>query len=178
MPLFKRSTTNKSFTNWITTGANCSLVTTPRNAVIEEENAVAIKQKTKFMKQQSINSTQNSVRFAREAVGENIEKTGGTIRGCEKDWPMRSITWTSQRAILCERTMRQRRPKFNVAKYKEQAERDKDKTALDVQKTQERLGKVQTYGIGRMREVAESWQKDRFQFKGNTSNKEMDNELE
>ncbi|KAJ7477094.1 protein transporter SEC9 [Mycena galericulata] len=190
----------------------------------EEDDVEAIKQKTRFMKQESVNSTQRSVRLAREAVevggntlrrlGEQsgtqerrsnevdltvhtcLEKLANTERHLDvaKGHSARADDKTEELrklnrsifipAITFDKDAKHAAREAKVRRRYEEERAERDKTLIDIRDTQDRLGKAQAYGSGRMgswapQKAAESVQRIRREAdSSSTSDDEMENEVE
>ncbi|KAJ7755676.1 protein transporter SEC9 [Mycena maculata] len=170
----------------------------------DDEDVEAIKQKTRFIKQESVNSTQRSLRLAREAVetggntlkrlGEQSEKLASTERHLDvaKSHSARADDKTEElrklnRSIFIpvitfnKDAKHAAREAKNQRRYEEERA-EREKTRLDIRETQDRLGRVQDYGSGRTGNESSSRvrsaERSRFQFEANASDDEMENELE
>ncbi|KAF8078591.1 synaptosome-associated proteinsynaptosomal-associated protein 25 [Lyophyllum atratum] len=135
-----------------------------------EEDVEGIKQQTRFVKQDSVNSTRNALRLAREAedtarntltrLGDQSEKLANTERHLDvaKGHSSRAEDNTNELKQLNRSIFRpvitfNKDAKRAAQEAKIQArydeERDaREKTMVDIRETQNRLGRAQTYGRG------------------------------
>ncbi|KAJ7688356.1 hypothetical protein B0H17DRAFT_938446 [Mycena rosella] len=174
----------------------------------EEDDVEAIKQKTRFMKQESVNSTQNSIRLAREAVetgsntlrrlGEQSDKLANTerhlniakghsARADDKTEELRKLNRSIFIPVITfDKDAKHTAREAKVQRRYETEHTEREKTAMDMRETQERMATVQSYGSGRMRggpgvpasSRARSAERSRFQFEANESDNELENDVE
>ncbi|KAL0565288.1 Protein transport protein S9 plasma membrane t-SNARE, partial [Marasmius crinis-equi] len=138
------------------------------NGEEDEEDVEGIKQQTRYMKQESVNSTRNALRMAREAeetarntlskLGDQSERLANTERHLDVS-KVHSQKATDRTDELMQLNRSIFRPVivFNkdskraaqVGKIQERYKQDRlerDKAALNVHQAQERLGRAQGYG--------------------------------
>ncbi|KAJ7499298.1 hypothetical protein FB451DRAFT_33678 [Mycena latifolia] len=168
----------------------------------EEDDVEAIKQKTRFMKQESVNSTQNSIRMAREAVdtggntlrklGEQSEKLAHTERHLDvaKGHSSRADDKTEELrklnrsifipAITFDKDAKHAAREAKVQRRYETERAEREKAMMDIRDTQERMARAQAYGTRSELGVPASRraERNRFQFEANGSDDEMENDLE
>ncbi|KAF5367235.1 hypothetical protein D9615_010672 [Tricholomella constricta] len=135
-----------------------------------EEDIEGIKQQTRFIKQDSVNSTRNALRLAREAeetarntltrLGDQSEKLANTERHLDvaKGHSSRAEDNTNELKQLNRSIFRPvitfnkdakraaQEAKIQARYDEERAEREK--TMMDIRETQNRLGRAATYGRG------------------------------
>lgn len=133
-----------------------------------EEDVEGIKQSLRFTKQESVNSTRNALRLAREAeetarntlgkLGDQSEKLASTERHLDvsKGYSLRAEDKTDELKQLNRSIFRpvitfNKDAKRAAQEAKIQARYDEDreereKAMLDIRETQNRLGRAQTYG--------------------------------
>ncbi|KAJ7283413.1 hypothetical protein C8J57DRAFT_1432541 [Mycena rebaudengoi] len=163
----------------------------------EEEDVEAIKQKTRFVKQESVKSTRSAIQLAREAVetsgntlkrlGEQSERLANTerhldvakghsARAEDKTEELRKLNRSIFIPVITFDKDAKRGAKEAKVQRRYEAERaEREKTMLDVRETQERLGRAQMHsGTNRARSAGGS----RFQFEADASDEEMENELD
>ncbi|KAJ6567248.1 hypothetical protein DFH09DRAFT_1247311 [Mycena vulgaris] len=174
----------------------------------EEEDVEAIKGKTRFMKQESVKSTQTSIRLAREAVdaggntlrrlGEQSEKLANTERHLDvaKGHSARADDKTEELrklnrsifipVITFDKDAKHAAREAKVQRRYEVERAEREKTTMDIRETQERMARAQAYGSRRMRDGlgvpasnrARSTERNRFQFEANASDDELEDDLE
>ncbi|KIP11981.1 hypothetical protein PHLGIDRAFT_114040 [Phlebiopsis gigantea 11061_1 CR5-6] len=140
----------------------------PAQGEENEEDVEGIKQQLRFTKQESVNSTRNALRLAREAeetarntlgkLGTQSEKLANTERHLDvsKGYSMRAEDKTDELKQLNRSIFRpvitfnkDAKRAAQEAKVQERYEDERDereKAMLDIRQTQERLGRAATYG--------------------------------
>ncbi|KAI0274673.1 synaptosome-associated proteinsynaptosomal-associated protein 25 [Gloeopeniophorella convolvens] len=133
-----------------------------------EEDVEGIKQQTRFVKQDSVNSTRNALRMAREAeetargtinrLGDQSEKLANTERHLDvaKSHSQRAEDKTDELKKLNRSIFRpaitfnkdgKRAAQESKIQQRYDEERDeREKTMMDIRETQNRLGRATTYG--------------------------------
>ncbi|KAG6911943.1 hypothetical protein DXG01_000191 [Tephrocybe rancida] len=135
-----------------------------------EDDVEGIKQQTRFVKQESVNSTRNALRMAREAeetarntltrLGDQSEKLANTERHLDtaKGHSARAEDNTNELkqlnrsifrpVIVFNKDAKRAAQEAKIqARYDEERE-EREKTMLDIRETQNRLGRAATYGRG------------------------------
>ncbi|KZT74653.1 hypothetical protein DAEQUDRAFT_700572 [Daedalea quercina L-15889] len=173
-----------------------------------EEDVEGIKQQIRSTKQESLASTRNALRLAREAedtarntvtrLGSQSEKLANTERHLDvsKGYSMRADDKTDELKQLNRSIFRpvitfNKDAKRAAQEAKVQARYDDDreqreKAMLDIRQTQDRLGRAQTYGDGgssRFNKTATELnarkeQRKRYQFEATNSDDELEDELD
>lgn len=135
-----------------------------------EEDVEGIKQQTRFVKQESVNSTRNAIRMAREAeetarntvnrLGSQSEKLANTERHLDvsKTHSQRAEDRTDElkklnrsifRPVIHFNKEARRRAEEEKIQARYEEERDeREKAMMDTRETQNRLGKASAYGRG------------------------------
>ncbi|KAI0257524.1 hypothetical protein BJV78DRAFT_1163303 [Lactifluus subvellereus] len=133
-----------------------------------DEDVEGIKQQTRFIKQESVNSTRNALRMAREAeetargtvnkLGSQSEKLANTERHLDvsKSHSQRADDRTDElkqlnrsifRPVITFNKDAKRAAKEAKIQQRYEEERDeREKAMLDIRETQNRLGQASTYG--------------------------------
>ncbi|KAJ6627445.1 hypothetical protein B0H10DRAFT_386973 [Mycena sp. CBHHK59/15] len=136
------------------------------------DDVEAIKQKTRFMKQESVNSTRNGLRVAREAVetgestlkrlGEQSERLANTERHLDvaKGHSVRADDKTEELrklnrsifipAVTFNKDTKRAAKEAKVQRRYEDERAEREKALMDIRETQDRLGRAQAYGSERM----------------------------
>ncbi|KAJ6510212.1 hypothetical protein C8R47DRAFT_787602 [Mycena vitilis] len=162
-------------------------------SINEEEDVEAIKQKTRFVKQESVNSTQSSIRLAREAVetgnntlrrlGEQSERLGNTeyhldiakghsARADDRTEELRKLN----RSIFIPVVTFDNDAKHAAREAKVQRRHEERRVEHQRPLAGAQLGGTdETRFPGRR---VPSTERSRFQFEANASDDEMENELE
>lgn len=134
----------------------------------EEDDVEGIKQQTRFMKQESVNSTRNALRMAREAeetargtlskLGDqserfaNIERhmdvsKGHSQRASDKTDELKQLNRSIFRPVIVFNKDAKRAARdAKIQERYEEERQEREKAMLDVRETQDRLGRAQTYG--------------------------------
>lgn len=133
-----------------------------------EEDVEGIKQQTRFMKQESVNSTRNAVRLAREAeetagntirrLGDQSEKLanterhldvskGHTLRAEDQIGELKQLNRSIFRPVITWNKDAKRAAQEEKIQERYEDERlDREKAMQDIRDTQNRLGRATTYG--------------------------------
>ncbi|KAG5729548.1 Protein transport protein sec9, partial [Termitomyces sp. T112] len=149
-----------------------------------DEDIEGIKQQTRFTKQESVSSTRNALRMAREAeetarntltrLGDQSEKLANTERHLDvaKGHSARAEDNTNElkqlnRSIFRPVIVFNKEAKRAAQEAKVQARYDdereeREKTMMDIRETQNRLGRAATYGRGDDEELIGSGVRARF----------------
>ncbi|THH34178.1 hypothetical protein EUX98_g68 [Antrodiella citrinella] len=180
----------------------------PTEGEENEEDVEGIKQQLRFTKQESVNSTRNALRLAREAeetarntlgkLGDQSESLANTERHLDvsKGHSQRAEDRTDELKQL-NRSIFRPVITFNKdakraaqdAKVQQRYDEDRDereKAMTDIRETQDRIGRAQTVGqqdpSGRYRTEAHlnarKEQRKRYQFDATASDDEMEDELD
>jgi len=183
--------------------------TEPNPGEENEEDVEGIKQQLRFTKQESVNSTRNALRLAREAeetarntlgkLGEQSEKFANTERHLDvakghsqraedKTDELKQLNRSIFRPVIAFNKDQKRAAQESKIQQRYDEERaEREKAALDIQETQQRLGRAQAYGGeggagGRYKTesqlAARKEQRKRFQFDATASDDEMEDELD
>ncbi|PPR06876.1 hypothetical protein CVT24_011566 [Panaeolus cyanescens] len=158
---------------------------TPQGAPGEEteEDVEGIKQQTRFVKQESVTSTRNALRMAREAeetarstlgrLGDQSEKLANTERSLDvakghsqkaddKTDELKQLNRSIFRPVITwnKDSKRAAQEAKVQARYDEERE-EREKAMMDIRESQNRVGRAATYGqddegIGRSRQKSES----------------------
>ncbi|KDR85023.1 hypothetical protein GALMADRAFT_83319 [Galerina marginata CBS 339.88] len=133
-----------------------------------DEDIEGIKQQTRFVKQESVNSTRNALRMAREAeetarntltrLGDQSEKLANTERHLDvskghsqraedKTGELKQLNRSIFRPVIAfnKDAKRAAQDAKIQARYEEERE-EREKAMMDIRDTQNRLGKAATYG--------------------------------
>ncbi|KAN0128375.1 protein transporter SEC9 [Lactarius tabidus] len=135
-----------------------------------EEDVEAIKQQTKFVKQESVNSTRNALRMAREAeetargtinrLGDQSEKLANTERHLDvaKGHSHRAEDRTDELkqlnrsifrpVITFNKDAKRAAQEAKVQRQYEEEREEREKAMMDIRNTQNRLGKASAYDKG------------------------------
>jgi len=173
-----------------------------------EDDVEGIKQQLRFTKQESVNSTRNALRLAREAeetarstlgkLGDQSESLANTERHLDvsKGHSMRAEDKTDELKQLNRSIFRpvitfnkDAKRAAQEAKVQQRYDEDRDereKAMSDIRETQDRLGKATSYGQqdpnGRYRTEAHlnarKEQRKRYQFDATASDDELEDELD
>ncbi|KAF8168068.1 hypothetical protein B0H34DRAFT_44008 [Crassisporium funariophilum] len=133
-----------------------------------DEDVEGIKQQTRFVKQESVNSTRNALRLAREAeetgrstlsrLGDQSEKLANTERHLDvaKGHSQRADDKTDELkqlnksifrpAITFNKDGKRAAQEAKVQSRFEEERLEREKAMMDIRETQNRLGRAQTYG--------------------------------
>ncbi|KAG1864168.1 hypothetical protein DFJ58DRAFT_772913 [Suillus subalutaceus] len=133
-----------------------------------EEDVEGIKQQTRFMKQESVNSTRNALRLAREAeetagntigkLGDQSEKLanterhldvskGHTLRAEDQIGELKQLNRSIFRPVITWNKDAKRAAQEEKIQQRYEDERlDREKAMQDIRDTQNRLGRATTYG--------------------------------
>ncbi|KAG0708895.1 hypothetical protein DFH29DRAFT_821381 [Suillus ampliporus] len=133
-----------------------------------EEDVEGIKQQTRFMKQESVNSTRNALRLAREAeetagntitrLGDQSEKLanterhldvskGHTLRAEDQIGELKQLNRSIFRPVITWNKDAKRAAQEDKIQQRYDDERlDREKAMQDIRDTQNRLGRATTYG--------------------------------
>ncbi|KAF9270245.1 hypothetical protein L218DRAFT_1071706 [Marasmius fiardii PR-910] len=133
-----------------------------------EEDVEGIKQQTRFIKQESVNSTRNALRMAREAeetargtlskLGDQSERLANTERHLDvsKGHSQRASDRTDELkqlnrsifrpVIVFNKDAKRAARDARIQERYEEDRQEREKAMLDVRETQDRLGRAQTYG--------------------------------
>ncbi|KAG7099244.1 hypothetical protein E1B28_001107 [Marasmius oreades] len=134
----------------------------------DEDDVEGIKQQTKFMKQDSVNSTRNALRMAREAeetargtlgkLGDQSERLANTERHLDvsKGHSQRASDRTDELkqlnrsifrpVIVFNKDAKRAARDAKIQDRYEEERQEREKAMMDVRETQDRLGRAQTYG--------------------------------
>jgi len=140
-----------------------------------EEDIEGIKTQTRFVKQESVNSTRNALRLAREAeetarntlgrLGEQSEKLANTerhldvskghsLRAEDKTGELKQLNRSIFRPVITWNKDSKRAAQEAKVQERYDEERDeREKAMMDIRETQDRLGKATTYGDGNTDEL-------------------------
>ncbi|KAJ7229074.1 hypothetical protein GGX14DRAFT_616647 [Mycena pura] len=183
--LFSGYNPAKAGSGWFLDGPNIN----------EEGDVEAIKQKTRFVKQSSVNSTQNSLRFAREAVetgsntlkrlGEQSEKLANTehylnvtkshaLQADDKTEELRKLNRSIFiPAVTINNDAKHAARETKIQRRYEERRADREQTRMDIRG---RLSKEDGFSASsRANRTAE---RSQFQFEANGSDDEMEDQLE
>ncbi|KAG1881693.1 uncharacterized protein F5891DRAFT_1147353 [Suillus fuscotomentosus] len=133
-----------------------------------DEDVEGIKQQTRFMKQESVNSTRNALRLAREAeetagntigrLGDQSEKLanterhldvskGHTLRAEDQIGELKQLNRSIFRPVITWNKDAKRAAQEDKLQQRYEDERlDREKAMQDIRDTQNRLGRATTYG--------------------------------
>ncbi|KIY71608.1 protein transporter SEC9 [Cylindrobasidium torrendii FP15055 ss-10] len=168
-----------------------------------DEDVEAIKTQTRFIKQESVNSTRNALRMAREAeetarntltrLGDQSERLANTerhldvskghsLRAEDKTGELKKLNRSIFRpAITFNKDSKRAAQESKIASRYADERAEREKAMLDIRETQDRIGRAQTYGSGGRGQVdmaAKKEQRKRFQFEETASDDEMEDELD
>ncbi|KAJ7122818.1 hypothetical protein C8R44DRAFT_784625 [Mycena epipterygia] len=164
----------------------------------DEDDVEAIKQKTRFKKQESVNSTQNSIRLAREAVatggntlvrlGEQAEKLASaghhldvakvhSVRADDKTEELRKLNRSIFiPAITINRDAKHAALGAKVRRRYEEERAEREKKTMTMREAQDRRAGAQ--GISESSRQVRSAERSRFQFEADRSDDEMEDEID
>ncbi|KAF9526429.1 protein transporter SEC9 [Crepidotus variabilis] len=178
-----------------------------------EEDVEGIKQQTRYVKQESVNSTRNALRLAREAeetarntltrLGDQSEKLANTERhldvskghsqrAADKTDELKQLNRSIFRPVITfNKDAKRAAQEAKVqARYEEERE-ERERSMMDVRETQNRLGRIGSYGRGgddeeellgngssRFRPQDKKEQRKRYQFEATASDDEIEDELD
>ncbi|KIJ68412.1 hypothetical protein HYDPIDRAFT_24695 [Hydnomerulius pinastri MD-312] len=133
-----------------------------------EEDVEGIKQQTRFLKQESVNSTRNALRLAREAeetargtlgrLGDQSEKLanterhldvskGHTLRAEDQIDELKKLNRSIFRPVITfNKDAKRAAQEAKVQQRYEDERLDREKAMMDIRDTQNRLGRATTYG--------------------------------
>ncbi|KAH7883620.1 hypothetical protein F5I97DRAFT_1968960 [Phlebopus sp. FC_14] len=133
-----------------------------------DEDVEGIKQQTRFLKQESVNSTRNALRLAREAeetargtmgrLGDQSEKLanterhldvskGHTLRAEDQIDELKKLNRSIFRpAITFNKDAKRAAQEAKVQQRYEDERAEREKAMMDIRETQNRLGRAATYG--------------------------------
>ncbi|KAF8878102.1 synaptosome-associated proteinsynaptosomal-associated protein 25 [Infundibulicybe gibba] len=133
-----------------------------------EEDVEGIKQQTRFVKQESVNSTRNALRMAREAeetarntltrLGDQSEKLANTerhldvskghsTRATDKTDELKQLNRSIFRPVITFNKDAKRATQETKLQSRYDAEREeREKSMMDIRESQNRLGRAATYG--------------------------------
>ncbi|KAG7089929.1 hypothetical protein E1B28_011561 [Marasmius oreades] len=136
----------------------------------DDDDVEGIKKQTRFVKQESVNSTRNALRLAREAeetargtvekLGDQSERLANTERhldmskshsqhAADKTDELKKLNRSIFRPVITFNKDAKRRAKEAQIQERYEEERaERERTMLDVRETQNRLGRAATYGRG------------------------------
>ncbi|KAF9266466.1 hypothetical protein L218DRAFT_896501 [Marasmius fiardii PR-910] len=136
----------------------------------DEDDVEGIKKQTRFVKQESVNSTRNALRLAREAeetargtiekLGDQSERLANTERhldiskshsqhAADKTDELKKLNRSIFRpAITFNKDAKRRAKEAQIQERYEEERAERERTMLDVRETQNRLGRAATYGRG------------------------------
>lgn len=139
-----------------------------RTAEEEEEDVEGIKQETKQLKQDSVQSTRNALRIAREAeetarntllkLGDQSEKIanterhldlakGSTNRAEDKTDELKQLNRSIFRPVIVfNKDEKRRKQEQRIADRHEQERYERENSAVDVRDSHNRIGRAATYG--------------------------------
>ncbi|CAE6469571.1 hypothetical protein ACGC1H_003559 [Rhizoctonia solani] len=139
-----------------------------RTAEEEEEDVEGIKQDTRQLKQESVQSTRNALRIAREAeetarntllkLGDQSEKIanterhldlakGSTNRAEDKTDELKQLNRSIFRPVIVfNKDEKRRKQEQRIADRHEQERLERENAAVDVRDSQNRIGRAATYG--------------------------------
>ncbi|ESK88897.1 protein transport protein sec9 [Moniliophthora roreri MCA 2997] len=134
-----------------------------------DEDVEGIKQQTRFVKQESVNSTRNALRMAREAeetarntlgrLGDQSERLANTERHLDvsKGHSQRADDKTDELkqlnrsifrpVIVFNKDAKRAAREAKVQERYEEERQERERAMMDVRETQNRLGRAQTYGM-------------------------------
>jgi len=134
------------------------------------EDVEGIKQQTRFVKQESVNSTRNALRLAREAeetarntltrLGDQSEKLSNTerhldvakghsARADDRTDELKQLNRSIFRPVITfNKDAKRAAQEAKVQARYEEERAEREKTMMDIRETQNRLGRAQTYGRG------------------------------
>ncbi|ESK95852.1 protein transport protein sec9 [Moniliophthora roreri MCA 2997] len=135
-----------------------------------DEDVEGIKQQTRFVKQESVNSTRNALRLAREAeetgrgtltkLGDQSERLANTEMhldmskshsqyASDKTDELKKLNRSIFRpAITFNKDAKRRAQEAKIQERYEEERSERERTLMDVRETQNRLGRAATYGRG------------------------------
>ncbi|KII94334.1 hypothetical protein PLICRDRAFT_424374 [Plicaturopsis crispa FD-325 SS-3] len=135
-----------------------------------DEDIEGIKQSTRFTKQESVNSTRNALRLAREAeetarntlgrLGDQSEKLANTerhldvskghsVRAQDKTDELKKLNRSIFRpAITFNKDAKRAAQEAKLAERHDEERREREKAMMDVRESQNRIGRAATYGRG------------------------------
>lgn len=169
-----------------------------------QEDIEGIKQQTRFVKQESVQSTRNALQMAREAeetarntlnrLGDQSEKLANTerhldlskghsLRTDDKTDELKQLNKSIFRPVVTWNKDAKRAAQDAKIQARFEDERDeREKAMMDIRETQNRLGKATTYGQGGSGRFGNAEQKKeqrkRFQFEATASDDELEDELD
>ncbi|KAK0465146.1 protein transporter SEC9 [Desarmillaria tabescens] len=133
-----------------------------------DEDVEGIKQQTRFTKQESVNSTRNALRMAREAeetgrstlsrLGDQSEKLANTerhldvskghsIRADDKTDELKKLNRSIFRpAITFNKDAKRAAQEAKIQGRYEEEREEREKAMMDIRESQNRIGRAQTYG--------------------------------
>jgi len=136
----------------------------------DDEDVEGIKQQTRFAKQESVNSTRNALRLAREAeetarntltrLGDQSEKLANTeryldvskghsVRAEDKTDELKKLNRSIFRpAITFNKDAKRAAQEAKLQERYNTEREERDKAMMDIRETQNRLGRAATYGRG------------------------------
>ncbi|KAK7044088.1 Protein transport protein S9 plasma membrane t-SNARE [Paramarasmius palmivorus] len=135
-----------------------------------DEDVEGIKQQTRFVKQESVNSTRNALRLAREAeetargtltkLGDQSERLANTEmhldmskshsqHAADKTDELKKLNRSIFRpAITFNKDAKRRAKEAKIQERYEEDRSERERTLMDVRETQNRLGRAATFGRG------------------------------
>ncbi|KAJ8072198.1 Protein transport protein S9 plasma membrane t-SNARE [Marasmius tenuissimus] len=136
----------------------------------DEDDVEGIKKQTRFVKQESVNSTRNALRLAMEAeetargtierLGDQSERLANTERhldvsknhsqhAADKTDELKKLNRSIFRpAITFNKDAKRRAKEAQIQERYEEERAERERTLMDVRETQNRLGRAATYGRG------------------------------
>jgi len=176
---------------------------TPPPGEENEEDIEGIKQQTRFIKQESVNSTRNALRLAQEAeetargtltrLGDQSEKLADTERHLDvaKSHSQRADDRTDELkklnrsiflpAITFNKDGKRAAQEAKIQSRYEDEQKEREKTMIDIRDTQNRLGRAATYerhddkGSDKIKSVDH---RKRFQFEKDDEDDQLEDELD
>ncbi|KAI6047612.1 hypothetical protein EDC04DRAFT_2886449 [Pisolithus marmoratus] len=165
-----------------------------------DEDVEGIKQQTRFLKQESVNSTRNALRLAREAeetargtltrLGDQSEKLadterhldvakGHTHKAEDQIDELKQLNKSIFRPVITfNKDAKRAAQEAKVMQRYEDERREREKAMTDIRETQNRLGRAITYGQQDEELAAQKEQRKRYQFEAGASDNELEDELD
>ncbi|THH15980.1 hypothetical protein EW146_g4586 [Bondarzewia mesenterica] len=183
----------------------------------DEEDVEGIKQQTRFLKQDSVNSTRNALRLAREAeetgrntinrLGVQSEKLANTerhldvskshaLKAADRTDELKQLNRSIFRPVITfNKDAKRAAQEVKIQQRYEDEREEREKAMMDIRDTQNRLGRVTTYGYGGdddegiggsggrrngnpAQQSMRQEQRKRYQFESTASDDEMEDELD
>lgn len=172
----------------------------------DEDDVEGIKQQTRFVKQESVNSTRNALRLAREAeetarntlgrLGDQSERLANTERHLDvsKGHTQKANDRTDELkqlnrsifrpVIVFNKDSKRRAKELEVQGRYEEERAERERGMMDIRDTQNRLGRATGYeeGSGRFKSAeqlnARKEQRKRYQFEADEEDDRLEDELD